>query len=155
MVVSRINTALDIARVRQKPPRCMMRPKTNPVASAEAYRSQSMSSIARMLSRSPPGKGAEKLTFLPTRCYGRDMPDRFGRIRLRPASGLTLMLAASLGVAACARGTDERARVQADIAALRGDVEQLKNGQETAARERAKLGEQLKAVDAQQAFLVA
>jgi tol-pal system protein YbgF len=73
------------------------------------------------------------------------------------ASWLVALCAVALAVSACGGGDAERARRAAaeSLAALSVQVDELKKGQETAARERARLAEQMKAVDAQQAFLVA
>src|SRR5713101_2722746 len=64
-----------------------------------------------------------------------------------------LMLVALVAVSSgCASG--ERAQRANEIAALRGQVEELRRGQETNAREIARLSGELKAMDAQSAFLV-
>jgi hypothetical protein len=45
IAVSPARAAFEIARVRQKPPRCRTKPKTMPVASADTMRGQSISSM--------------------------------------------------------------------------------------------------------------
>jgi tol-pal system protein YbgF len=68
-----------------------------------------------------------------------------------------LVCAVALAASACGGGDAERARRAAaeSLAALNAQVEELKKGQEASTRERARIAEQMKAVDAQQAFLVA
>jgi tol-pal system protein YbgF len=70
----------------------------------------------------------------------------------RPAALLAVLL---LAATACASGEAERTRRAAEVAGLRSELATLRESQETQAREIARLGAQLKAVDAQQAFLVA
>jgi len=72
-----------------------------------------------------------------------------------PLGTLALATAAAIAVSACAGGSAERARRDADLAALRAQVDEMKKSADAESRERAKLADQLKAVDAQQAFLVA
>ena len=73
------------------------------------------------------------------------------------ASWLAALCAVALAVSACGGGEAERARRAAaeSLAALGGQVDELKKGQEASARERTRIAEQVKAIDAQQAFLVA
>src|SRR5262249_61353658 len=88
-------------------------------------------------------------------CYGRRMGrPRAGR-SVSPLGTLALATAAAIAVSACAGGSAERARRDADLAALRAQVDEMKKSADAEARERAKLADQLNAVDAQQAFLVA
>src|SRR5262245_42849650 len=64
-------------------------------------------------------------------------------------------LAFVAGVAAAAGcGNAERAQRASEMAVLRGQIEELKRGQETSGREVARLSGELKAMDAQSAFLV-
>jgi tol-pal system protein YbgF len=66
-----------------------------------------------------------------------------------PLLGLVL-----IGVAAAGCGTGEKARREAEMAALIKQVEELKKGQEQVAKDVGKLAGELKALDAQAAFLV-
>ena len=56
--------------------------------------------------------------------------------------------------AACASGDAERARRSAEVADLHGQFAEVKKNQDAASRERARLAEQVKAIDAQQAFVL-
>ncbi len=72
------------------------------------------------------------------------------------ASVVTLALLVMMVAAACASGGDaERARRSAEVADLHGQFAEVKKNQDAAARERVRLAEQVKAIDAQQAFLLA
>jgi tol-pal system protein YbgF len=71
--------------------------------------------------------------------------------RVSPA----LLALVTLLVGACASGNAERARREAEATDLRARLEALQKSHDAQEREIAKLAEQLKAVDAQQAFLVA
>ena len=64
-------------------------------------------------------------------------------------------MSVTTALAACASGRDERARLAAEVADLRGQIEDVKRAGDAAARERARLQEQLKSLDAQQAFVLA
>ncbi len=76
--------------------------------------------------------------------------DRGGVLRALRATVLTVgVVAAASG---CASG--ERARRESEIATLRSQVEELRKGQETNAKELARLSGEMKALDAQSAFLV-
>ena len=77
--------------------------------------------------------------------------------RARCVSWFATLCAIALIASACGGGEAERARRTAaeSLAALSGQIDELKKGQEASARERTRMGEQLKALDAQQAFLVA
>jgi tol-pal system protein YbgF len=66
-----------------------------------------------------------------------------------PLLGLVL-----IGVAAAGCGTGEKARREAEMATLVKQVEELKKGQEQVAKDVGKLAGELKALDAQAAFLV-
>src|SRR5262245_32453739 len=70
---------------------------------------------------------------------------------------LAAVCALAFPASACGGGDAERARRAAaeSLSALSGQVDELKKGQEASARERTRMAEQLKALDAQQAFLVA
>ena len=72
-------------------------------------------------------------------------------------SWLAALCALALTASACGGGEAERARRTAaeSLAAMSGQIDELKKGQEASARERTRMAEQLKALDAQQAFLVA
>jgi tol-pal system protein YbgF len=70
-------------------------------------------------------------------------------VRTAPLLGLVLV-----GVAAAGCGTGEKARREAEMAALVKQVEELKKGQEQMAKDVGKLAGELKALDAQAAFLV-
>src|SRR6185369_14528984 len=56
--------------------------------------------------------------------------------------------------AACASGDAERARRSAEVADLHGQFAEVKKNQDAAARERVRMAEQIKAIDAQQAFVL-
>src|SRR6267142_5747645 len=66
-----------------------------------------------------------------------------------PLVGLLL-----LAIAAAGCGTGEKARREAEMAALVKQVEELKKGQEQIGKDVGKLAGELKALDAQAAFLV-
>jgi tol-pal system protein YbgF len=70
-------------------------------------------------------------------------------VRTAPLLGLVLV-----GVAAAGCGTGEKARREAEMATLVKQVEELKKGQEQMAKDVGKLAGELKALDAQAAFLV-
>ncbi len=72
---------------------------------------------------------------------------------MRALGPLVLAVGLSAALGACASGSAERARREAEVAALRGQLDEVKKGQDAEARERAKLAGELKALDAQQAFL--
>ena len=67
------------------------------------------------------------------------------------------LCAVALATSACGGGDAERARRAAaeSLTGLSAQVDELKKEQAASARERARVAEQLKAIDAQQAFLVA
>jgi tol-pal system protein YbgF len=83
------------------------------------------------------------------------MDARRGRTGLRALRAIACAAIAGVAATACAGGDAERARRDAELAALRTALEDVKSGRETEARERAKLAADIKAIDAQQAFLVA
>ena len=60
-----------------------------------------------------------------------------------------------MATAACASGDAERSRRSAEVADLHGQFAEVKKNQDAASRERARLAEQVKSIDAQQAFLLA
>jgi hypothetical protein len=74
------------------------------------------------------------------------------RERLVPAAPLLGLVL--IGVAAAGCGTGERARREAEMAALVKQVDELKKGQEQIAKDVGRLAGELKALDAQAAFLV-
>jgi tol-pal system protein YbgF len=78
------------------------------------------------------------------------------RAGTRPAATapLALLLAVMVSVA-CTTGDAERARSAAALADLHGQFAELKKNQDAGSRERARLAEQVKAIDAQQAFVLA
>ena len=59
-----------------------------------------------------------------------------------------------MATAACASGDAERSRRSAEVADLHGQFADVKKNQDAASRERARLAEQVKAIDAQQAFVL-
>jgi tol-pal system protein YbgF len=70
-------------------------------------------------------------------------------VRTTPVLGLVLLAAAAAGC-----GTAEKARRDAEMAALVKQVEELKKGQDQIGKDVGKLAGELKALDAQAAFLV-
>jgi tol-pal system protein YbgF len=73
----------------------------------------------------------------------------------RPSAVTSLaLLVAMIATAACASGDAERARRSAEIADLHGQFADVKKNQDAASRERTRLAEQVKAIDAQQAFVL-
>lgn len=74
------------------------------------------------------------------------------RERLVPAAPLLGLVL--IGVAAAGCGTGEKARREAEMAALVKQVEELKKGQEQIGKDVGRLAGELKALDAQAAFLV-
>ena len=73
----------------------------------------------------------------------------------RPSAVTSLaLLVAMIVTAACASGDAERARRSAEIADLHGQFADVKKNQDAASRERTRLAEQVKAIDAQQAFVL-
>src|SRR5258705_5998828 len=80
---------------------------------------------------------------------------QFTRARTRPSAATSLaLLVAMMATAACASGDAERARRSAEIADLHGQFAEVKKNQDAASRERTRLAEQVKAIDAQQAFVL-
>ena len=73
-----------------------------------------------------------------------------------PPSAVTslALLVAMMATAACASGDAERSRRSAEVADLHGQFVEVKKNQDAAARERARLAEQVKSIDAQQAFVL-
>ena len=59
-----------------------------------------------------------------------------------------------MATAACASGDAERSRRSAEVADLHGQFADVKKNQDAASHERARLAEQVKAIDAQQAFVL-
>lgn len=79
-----------------------------------------------------------------------------GRRRRSTASRRAALIAVLvLAATACASGEAERARRAAEVSGLRTELATLRASQDTQAREIERLGAQIKAIDAQQAFLVA
>ena len=77
------------------------------------------------------------------------------RARTRPSAIRSLaLLAAMMATAACASGDAERARRAAEVADLHGQFAEVKKNQDAASRERTRLAEQVKSIDAQQAFVL-
>ena len=73
----------------------------------------------------------------------------------RPCAITSLaLLVAMMVTTACATGDAERARRSAEVADLHGQFAEVKKNQDAAARERVRLAEQVKAIDAQQAFVL-
>jgi tol-pal system protein YbgF len=64
------------------------------------------------------------------------------------------LLVAMMATAACASGDAERARRSAEVADLHGQFAEVKKNQDAASRERTRLAEQVKSIDAQQAFVL-
>jgi tol-pal system protein YbgF len=80
---------------------------------------------------------------------------QFIRAGTRPSAVTSLaLLAAMMATAACASGDAERSRRSAEVADLNGQFIEVKKNQDAASRERARLAEQVKAIDAQQAFVL-
>lgn len=80
----------------------------------------------------------------------------FTRAGTRPSAVISLaLLVAVTAAAACASADAERARRSAELADLHGQFAEVKKNQDGAARERARLAEHVKAIDAQQAFVLA
>ena len=78
------------------------------------------------------------------------------RAGTRPSAVTSLaLLLAMMATAACTSGDAERARRSAELADLHGQFAEVKKNQDAASRERARLAEQVKSIDAQQAFLLA
>jgi len=79
----------------------------------------------------------------------------FTRAGTRPSAVTPLaLLVAMVVTAACATGDAERSRRSAEVADLHGQFAEAKKNQDAASRERARLAEQVKAIDAQQAFVL-
>jgi tol-pal system protein YbgF len=80
---------------------------------------------------------------------------QFARGGTRP-SGVTslVLLVAVMAAAACASADAERARRSAEVADLHGQFAEVKKNQDAASRERSRLAEHVKAIDAQQAFVL-
>ena len=77
------------------------------------------------------------------------------RARTRPSAVTSLaLLVAMMATAACASGDAERARRSAEVADLHGQFAEVKKNQDAASRERTRLAEQVKSIDAQQAFVL-
>lgn len=76
------------------------------------------------------------------------------RIRSSALTSLALLVAV-MAMAACASGDAERARRSAEVADLHGQFAEVKKNQDAASRERTRLAEHVKALDAQQAFVLA
>jgi tol-pal system protein YbgF len=77
------------------------------------------------------------------------------RAGTRPSAIRSLtLLAAMMATAACASGDAERARRAAEVADLHGQFAEVKKNQDAASRERTRLAEQVKSIDAQQAFVL-
>ena len=81
--------------------------------------------------------------------------DRGVGVRPSGVKSLAALVGAVALVGACSSGNADRTRQAAELTALRAQIEELRKSQDAEARERAKLGEQVKALDAQQAFLLA
>ena len=77
------------------------------------------------------------------------------RAGTRPSAVTSLaLLVAMMATAACASGDAERVRRSAEVADLHGQFAEVKKNQDAASRERTRLAEQVKAIDAQQAFVL-
>jgi tol-pal system protein YbgF len=77
------------------------------------------------------------------------------RAGTRPSAVTSLaLLVAVIVTAACASEDAARARRSAEVADLHGQFAEVKKNQDAASRERARLAEQVKAIDAQQAFVL-
>jgi tol-pal system protein YbgF len=77
------------------------------------------------------------------------------RAGIRPSAVTSLaLLVAMMATAGCASGDAERSRRSAEVADLHGQFAEVKKNQDAASRERARLAEQVKAIDAQQAFVL-
>jgi|KBSSwiStaDraftv2_1062776.scaffolds.fasta_scaffold206069_2 tol-pal system protein YbgF len=77
------------------------------------------------------------------------------RAGTRPSAVTSLaLLVAMMVMTACTTGDAERARRAAEVADLHGQFAEVKKNQDAAARERVRLAEQVKAIDAQQAFVL-
>ena len=77
------------------------------------------------------------------------------RARTRPSAVSSLaLLVAIMATSACASGDTERARRSAEVADLHGQFAEVKKNQDAASRERTRLAEQVKSIDAQQAFVL-
>jgi tol-pal system protein YbgF len=74
------------------------------------------------------------------------------RVLSAHTQGVAALAALALAIAGC--GTGEKARREAEMAALVKQVDELKKGQDQTSREVARLSGELKALDAQAAFLV-
>ena len=95
-------------------------------------------------------KSPRKLTSLSSRCYGRRMIRRRDRRAIgRRALGLVLAVAAAAG---CASGS--RTERESETAALRRQLEEMRRSQDETSKELARLAGQVKALDAQSAYLV-
>jgi tol-pal system protein YbgF len=80
---------------------------------------------------------------------------QFTRAGTRPPAITSLaLLVAMMATGACASGDAERSRRSAEVADLHGQFAEVKKNQDAASRERARLAEQVKAIDAQQAFVL-
>ena len=91
-----------------------------------------------------------KLTLLPRECYGQPMSRECDHNSLsRACCALATIVVAAAG---CASG--ERAQRESDVAALRAQIDELKKGQDANARELTRVAGEMKALDAQSAFLV-
>ena len=75
-----------------------------------------------------------------------------GRGRILRTGALVALVLLAAGAAGC--GTSEKARREAEMAALVKQVEELRKGQDQVAKDVGKLAGELKALDAQAAFLV-
>jgi len=71
----------------------------------------------------------------------------------RACEAVTLVMAVAVAITGCASG--ERAAQQRELSTLRGQLEETRKGQETQARELARLAGEMKALDAQSAFVIA
>jgi tol-pal system protein YbgF len=82
---------------------------------------------------------------------------RFALAGTRPPAitSIALLAVAAVVSAGCAGGDAERARRSAEVADLNGQLAEVKKNQDASARERTRLAEQVKAIDAQQAFVLA
>lgn len=80
---------------------------------------------------------------------------QFTRAGTRSSAVTSLVLLVAVMVtAACASGDAERARRSAEVADLHGQFADVKKNQDAASRERTRLAEQVKSIDAQQAFVL-
>jgi tol-pal system protein YbgF len=94
-----------------------------------------------------------KLTFLLGRCYGRSGMNPRRHLRYAVRALRPFVIAVLIAGTGCASG--QRKESEGDLATLRSQLEELKKSQDANAREIARLAGEVKALDAQAAFVVA